>query len=569
MALSNIKFIVSDGNLGIVSPSGAENVVKVGVCTAGVPGTFLVHSNLTNVPKVLGLGALTENVAYALNVSGGPVSSLAITPSQPGSVGSVTHSGTGAGTVTVSKAPHEQVIITIAGGGVNDTATFYFQVGSDGYSAAQIVPGAPDGYTFLVPGTYTVLTFAQGTYVANDYYTISTTGTVTKVGTSPNITQASSPIDDYSVVVTVDATDGGVGTARFTYSLDNGTTVSPPIVTAAKYAIPNSGVVLAFASTFVAGDTYSFLCCGPTFSSSDMLAAIDALNLATPFSLLHVDNKSVSASAAYTFSTIVDEACSTLFDEAMFVRAVCQTPRVGALGGFSGSVFTSIGSLGQSTETIASTESAWLNQVSTRIGAGANDCLIASPLNGLVLRRNTAWALMARVGAIDPATDAAELVLGGLQGVSGISDDEALDEGLSDAGFTTLRTWIGRPGFYVNDALTMASKIQSDYSELDDARVIDLACNITRQAALPLIRTKIAANSNGTIQESAAKGIEAKLNNALLAGLVTVQPQQAVGARAIVDRTNNIVSTGTLQITVSVQKFAYAKNITVTIGFGL
>ncbi len=47
MATSTFDITVQDGNLGLVSSSGSENVLKFDVCTKGVPGRFQVFNSLT------------------------------------------------------------------------------------------------------------------------------------------------------------------------------------------------------------------------------------------------------------------------------------------------------------------------------------------------------------------------------------------------------------------------------------------------------------------------------------------------------------------------------------------
>src|SRR5205823_4993460 len=108
----------------------------------------------------------------------------------------------------------------------------------------------------------TTLTFAAAAYTLNDVYTVATTGVITCVGTGPagNLTQVSSPLDGYSVIVTI-TTSGAPGAGIFTYSLDGGNITSAAILIpggAGIYVIANTGVVLTFASTFTAADTYSF-----------------------------------------------------------------------------------------------------------------------------------------------------------------------------------------------------------------------------------------------------------------------------------------------------------------------
>lgn len=566
MAISRVDITVSDGNLGIVTGAGSENFVYFDCSTKAVPGQFRVFNNLSSISSILGLGSLAERVAYSLSLGGGPVSAVGLEPSLPGSVGSVTHSGTGTGTVDAYTGPDTAVKITITTTGANGTGKFVYQVGSDGYSAAQTIPGVADGYSFRVPGTYANAVFSQQTYTANQAATLNTDGTSS--GTlSAAIASDSSPIDDYSVVITI-TRSGAAGTGKFTYSLDNGVNNSPPLTIPATYVVPHAGLVLDFGGTFVAGDTYNFLTCGPTFTSSDLLTAVNALNLTTPFSIIVVNNKSVTAAAAFTFSAVVDTACSNLFDSAMFVRGLLNTPSEGDLGGASGSVATSGGNLVQSTDDVTDIENAFDAAVSTRMGCGAYDALITSPLNGRTLRRNWSWAVSARLGQVSPSERGSQPVLGGVQGVTAISGNEFLDEALSDAGFSTPRTWQGRPGLYPNSIITFSSKIASDFSDFTNCRVMDLACNIVRKVAIPLIDTKIATNANGTILGVQADLIDAKFDNALLAQLVAVNPQEAVKARAQVNRFNNVLSTGELQVTVVVQPFGYATEIAITIGFG-
>lgn len=557
MALSQFNITVQDGNLGLVSTAGSENVLKFDVCTKGVPGQFYTFSSLSNVSQNLGLGSGADNVGQHLVTAGGPVSFVPLEPSQPGSIGSVTHVGSGAGAIAVSSAPQAQIRLTIKTAGVNGAAKFLYQVGTDGYSNPVTVPGVADGYSFRVPGTYTVATFGNGSYAANEFYLIDTFGDVTHTGTSPAVTQDSSPIDDYKVTLTV-TKSGAAGTARFTYNMD-GYNTSPPLLLSTDYAIPNTGVVISASSTFVAGDTYTFQTCGPTFSDSDLIAAAQALNLQVPFSMVHINNKHATATEAASFAADVEEVTAYLFEQAMYVRAMLNCPT-------SGTVATAAGSLVVNDESIEDAEDAFLNIVDPRIGVGAYDCILPGPISGLKLRRNWSWPTMTRMGAISPATDAAWVQLGGCPTVVAISNDERLNEGLSDAGFTVPCTIVKNPGFFVNQALTMAAKTNSDYSYWTNARVIDLACNTIRQADIGLLNSQVAVSKAGTILESSAKVIDARGNAALAAALVTAVPQQAVAATSQVDR-GHVMTDGKLNIAVSVTPYFYARSISVIIGF--
>ena len=69
--------------------------------------------------------------------------------------------------------------------------------------------------------------------------------------------------------------------------------------------------------------------------------------------------------------------------------------------------------------------------------------------------------------------------------------------------------------------------------------------------------------------EKKAQQIEAQIGGALIVVMVDTQPQNAVAASAVVDRTHNILADGNLIIAVAIQPFAYARTVTVYIGLAV
>ena len=150
--------------------------------------------------------------------------------------------------------------------------------------------------------------------------------------------------------------------------------------------------------------------------------------------------------------------------------------------------------------------------------------------------------------------------------------NETASPGLDASGFTTMRQINGVPGYYLTDAHTVALST-SDYYPFANARVIDIGCTITRANALPLVNSKVPTTTRnglpGVITERKAQQIEAKLSGALITGMVSIDPANAVAANAVVNRTHSILADGNLIIAVAIQPFAYARTVTVNIGLAV
>ena len=106
---------------------------------------------------------------------------------------------------------------------------------------------------------------------------------VTESGTSPpDVTLTGDPLAGYRIRVEI-LTAGARGTATFRYSLDNGTTWSGAILTAATYlmteASATTGVTLNFATgtSYATDNVYTATCYGPTVSTTNLATAMDAL----------------------------------------------------------------------------------------------------------------------------------------------------------------------------------------------------------------------------------------------------------------------------------------------------
>lgn len=553
MALPDVTITIQDGALGQVPASVANAQAKVGICSAGIVGTVYSFSDIGVAQQTLGQGPLVDAIAHTLSVAGGPVYAIPANPSAVGAASAVTHTGPGTGTVTAATAalsPAQTVALKIVLGGVNGTMTFQVSLNGGAYGA--VITSVGGTYAYPVPGTLTTVTFASATtWVAADIYTIDTLGAIALTGSGPsasNVTQVSSPLDAYSVVVTI-TTAGALGTAVFTYSLDGGNTVSGQIATpsgSGKYAIANTGIVVTFAGTFTAGDTYSWTTTAAGFSTSDLTTALVALRAAAPeWGFVHVVATWANAAGAAAAAAIVDTQMAAAEVQFRFAFGIIECP---------------------TTESDSTVATAFATFASTRTMVVAGDVGAVSPINGRILRRNAAWIVAAHLAGIQPGEDAGFVgSRTAIRNVASLYRDEQKTQFLDAQRFTTMRTIPGRAGYYITNGNMMAAS-GSDFNLVQRRRVMDAACRITRQAELPYLNGSVRVSpTTGYIDERDAQQFEGKVNSQLTSGVVSTGDASA--SSVVVNRSANILSTSTLPVTVRITPLGYMKYISTNIGF--
>jgi hypothetical protein len=550
MSLPDVVIQIQDGALGQTPASVANAHAKVGICSDGIVGQIYSFSDPGTAQQALGQGPLVDAIAHTLAVAGGPVYAIPANPTSYGSSGSITHTGPGTGTVVASTATSKTVAVKIVLGGTNGTATFQVSIAGGAYGP--VVPTTGGTFNYPVPGTLTTVTLAAAqTWVANDVYTLNTDGTVVLTGSGPaasNVTHTDSPLDAYSLVVTI-ATTGGLGAGVFTYSLDNGNATSAQITIpsgAGKYGIPNTGVVLTFSGTFTAGDAYTWTTTSASYSTSDLNTALIALRAnVAEWGYVHAVATWANAAAAAAAAAIMDTQMAAAQVEYRFAFGIVECP---------------------TSESDSTVGAAFATFSSTRTMVCAGDIGALSPINGRILRRNCAWVVAAHLAAIQPGEDAA--FVGSrtpVKNVASLYRDEQKTQFLDALRFTTMRTIPGRAGYYITNGNMMAPG-GSDFNLVQRRRVMDVACRITRQAELPYLNGSMRINvSNGTIDERDAQAFEASVNSQLKAGVVSTG--DASGTSVVVNRASNILSTSNLPVTVRVVPLSYQKTITTNIGF--
>lgn len=377
--------------------------------------------------------------------------------------------------------------------------------------------------------------------------------TAQRVGTSTGTLSVSGlPNDNYEVIVEI-TRSGSVagGDAAFKYSLDGGDTWSAEKALAASYALEETGLTLAFTDGagpvyFKRGDRFSFTTTAPSYTPSDLNAAMNAL-LGDPreWGFVHV----VGAATSAVFAA-VDALMAKAEANQRYAFAVLEARDM--TGGES--------------------ESAWMNALftefadsaSTRVAVVAGHAEIISPLTGRVQRRSLAWPYTGRLSAIPISEDPARVARGPVPGIVSLYHDEARSVGLDPAGFTTFRTFTGLTGYYVTNG-RMKAPGGSDFDLVQNRRVMDAACRIAVNAARRFLNESVRVDDAGLIDERDAQRIEGYVKGQLEAALVG--PGHISAVDVVLGRASNVLSSRSTTLTVRVRPLGYLKWIEVQIGF--
>src|SRR6185312_12095052 len=364
--LPDVAIKIQDNGLGLVPQSATQTCCKLGVSAGGTPNTLYSFGDKNTAIATLVAGPLLEAVCGTLDIAGGPVLAMPVNPGGQGSVGSTVQTGSGAGTVTAAAAPAQVIKAKITTAGALGTMAVAFSVNNGPYSAP--VVSTVTTFAMIVPGTLTKLTFASQTYTLNDVWTFNVDGTssIAGSGTLGWVTAASSTLDTLDVIIGI-VQAGALGAATFTWSVDGNNNKSPEtlVPSGGTFVVPGVGLVLTFASTFVAGDQYEIKTGTATFSNTDVTAAFTAL-LGNPaqWGLVHVVGMGANAAAAASLAGVVDSQLTTAATNFRYARGIIECP---------------------TTESDSTVATAFVNFVSDRVMVCAGDILHESAISGRLI----------------------------------------------------------------------------------------------------------------------------------------------------------------------------------------
>lgn len=395
-------------------------------------------------------------------------------------------------------------------------------------------------------------------------YGLRLTGSVAATTSSVSVTRAASAtgtcavsgtaLDSYDARVEIKLT-GTPGTSQFRYSLDGGFTFSPQIITPSggTYALPNTGLTLTFANSVDKGDVFTFTTTEPGFGTTDLatgMAVVQADN--TPIAAIILSGMFPTSSAAATVAAAMATQASSLFQLYRPIRFMMD-------GG---------------DDVVATTKTSFAAFVSERAAVcyRRETLTSAKPIVGRGSPKcSTVRGLAARAGAQLISTDLAWFSLGAIPGCQAITHNEYLTELMDTAGFSTLRTHQGIPGFYPTNVRLMSAP-GSDYQFWQHGRVMDVATSTAYIALLPFLSSSVRTVAGGKIDPRDAGAWEAKVRDALRT--VLQDPDNAQGTSGhvsaldvAIDRNNNILASGVVKVKVAIQPLGYAKFITNELSF--
>ena len=136
---------------------------------------------------------------------------------------------------------------------------------------------------------------------------------------------------------------------------------------------------------------------------------------------------------------------------------------------------------------------------------------------------------------------------------------------LHDKGYITFRQHIGRAGYFFTDD-PLATLPTDDYNGIAVRRVIDKAYRIAYNTLIDELLDEITVNASGQVSVSYAKGIESKVENAIIGAMASngelgndPANQNDTGVQCLIDPAQNVVSTGKLIVGLRVTHHGYAK----------
>jgi hypothetical protein len=385
--------------------------------------------------------------------------------------------------------------------------------------------------------------------------------TVPGGGTS-TVTLTGAPIDTLYGLVSV-LIGGTVGTTgmQIGVSLDAGrsTLYTVNLGTATSYAIPGTGITVNFgAGTLVAGDSYSWVSTEPKWNQAGVASAIQALyGFPVTFEDIIVVGDAAGADAT-TFDTYV----TNLFNKRKYTTI---------LGNARDAVWG-----GTSTETefawITALESDFANVSTIQVGISAGHYNVISPIDESQYRRPLSWLLAARDAQVAIQVDLGRVSDGALAPLvlpsksdGFIYHDESVNPGLDAARFMAAWSLTGLPGLYNKNPNLMAPP-GSDFNWLQHRHVMMAAATLAYAYFVQKLSGSVRVDAKtGFILEVDRQRLQQGMNSSLATNLTN---QGAVSsAVCTVSPNDNILSTSTLSVTISVIPLGYIKAINIVILF--
>lgn len=204
------------------------------------------------------------------------------------------------------------------------------------------------------------------------------------------------------------------------------------------------------------------------------------------------------------------------------------------------------------------------NRVAIMVGDTKKDSKDAAV--GILAGRIAATPIQRNIGAVlSGALKATGMYLGGELVDKSMSDVRTIH----DKGYLVPRIHVGRAGYYFTDDV-MCCEPTDDYAHLTARRTVDKAARIAYDTLLDFLLAEIEINENGTMQVPVIKSWQAAVESAVDGQMTAKGELSSVdgsGCKCIIDASQNVLSTGRVDVTLKVRPFGYAREIVCKLGF--
>lgn len=388
--------------------------------------------------------------------------------------------------------------------------------------------------------------------------------TKTAIGSSTGtVTLAGAPYARFRGRVEI-RTTGGLGTARFRYSIDGGYTFSEELTVPAggTYAIPGTNITATFVpgagpTNFESGDLHTWTSTAPLFTTADLSTAITALwaqLLGIQIKQVFFAGKHASAADAATMFAAIATHMTSFESREHFARAIMDA--------------------GTDTVSNVRTSMAAVSDRRIQVVYGDADVATFNALAGYGIPRMAAMNCVAERCAIAQISEnPGRYLSGSLRGVRAITHDEGANTSFFESDkITTLRSFNGEAGFYVTNGF-LKSPGGSDFQYYDYGRLIDEVCAVTNAQVRRYLLSKKRALTDGTgrIDPRDADIIDSEVNQELQTAVMDPENVEgykghASGVQATTSRNHNLLTTRNLIVNTATVPLASIDGATINVG---
>lgn len=222
----------------------------------------------------------------------------------------------------------------------------------------------------------------------------------------------------------------------------------------------------------------------------------------------------------------------------------------------------------------SATDLADLTEMSyNRVGIFIGDTLAKSPGTaiGLLAGRIASIPVQRNIGRVKDGALSPLVFYIGEKTASAYPDVEMLH----DKGYISVRTFVGKAGFFFTDD-SLATRVADDYRSLANRRVADKAYRIAYATLLEELLEEVPVNEDGSIQVAVAKDWQAKVEQAIAVEMTANGELSADlgnpddrGVVCYINPAQDVLSTSRIVASLKVRPFAYARYIDVNLGFNV